>query len=79
MAQLEDVKQFTEEHVEQDKSVGKTTLRLDNSVVSDVKQEVGVSQNNELAPLIEHVLAAWTGDEDTAQEKLEAFKSQFDE
>lgn len=73
---IEDAKQVVEKN-SNTKSAGKSSLRLDAQVVSEVKQEVGVAQNTELAPFVEAVLLDSIGEGERANERLEEFKAQF--
>lgn len=61
------------------KSAGQTNIRLGTPLVSDLKQEVGVSQNNQVAPVIAAAIAEYMGDSDRAEEYEEQFAEQFED
>lgn len=71
------------EHVESSKSntntAGLTTIRHDASVIQRAKEEVGVSQNTEVAPLLDAIISDYFGLDDVAEEKMEEFRNQFEE
>lgn len=60
-------------------SAGLTNVRLDTGLVADLKKEVGVSQNNEVAPVVAIAVAKFMNDSDRAEEYEEQFKAQFED
>lgn len=73
---LEDVKDSVPE---QDETVGKTNVRLDEQPVNELKKEAGVSQNTEAAPLVEAAIYEYIGDSESASESEDKFEEQFEE
>lgn len=72
-----DPEDFAEAVPEEDRTGGETTVRLDAGVVSLIKQEIGVSQNTELAPYVEAVLLESLDEQERAEGKVEEFKAQY--
>lgn len=73
---VDELKQHVSENSDT-QATGKTNLRLDASIVADVKKELGISRNSELSAFAESVIADAVDLEDVAEERLEAFKDQF--
>lgn len=76
---IDEIKESVQESKDSQTSSSETTLRLDRGVVSDVKSELGVSRNTELAPFVESAILEAVGEEERANEKLEEFKQQFED
>ena len=76
---LEDLKEQVAESTGSNENTGKTNVRLDGSVVSDAKGELGVGTNKALAPFIEASIYRGLGMDDKAEAKAEEFINQFDE
>jgi len=64
---------------EQDTSAGQTTIRMEDSVVNQLKREAGVSQNKEVAPLVMASILEYVGQDDEAEEYEQAFVEQFED
>lgn len=74
---LEELKESVPE--ENNKSAGRTNVRLDSHVVSKLKKEVGVSKNNEVAPAIGVAISEFIDDNELADEYREEFENQFED
>ena len=59
-------------------SAGLTNIRLDVGLVSELKKEVGVSQNTKVAPVVASAIAEYMNDSERAEEYEEKFKEQFE-
>lgn len=59
-------------------NAGKTNIRLPVGLVSELKQEVGVSQNTEVAPVVAAAISEYMGDDDAAEEYEQEFAEQFE-
>lgn len=79
MVNLEDLKETVEENTNSQTSSGKTNVRLDNEPVNKLKQVVGVSQNTQLAPLVESLIYEELGDSEKAEAKESEFVNQFEQ
>lgn len=77
--ELEELKATVQENKTNEGSVGQTNVRLDATTVQEAKQALGVSQNTELAPFVESAIYQAIGEEDKAEDKIEAFEKQFTE
>lgn len=68
------------DHVEENtdnRTSGQTNLKADAPLVEEVKSELGVNMNSQITPLVESLLASFVGKEDSADERLDAFRNQF--
>lgn len=72
---MDDLKQAVEESGS-DHS-GTTNMRLDKGAVESAKAELGVSQNTQIAPLLEAACHNIAGDEEAEEEAKQRFKDQF--
>lgn len=79
MTSYDDLKDVADEKGDATDSIGKTTLKLDGQVISDLKQDFNVSKNKDIAPLVSSIVAEFLEQSEVAEELREEFKTVYED
>lgn len=76
---LQNAKELAEENVQTNSTAQKTTIRHDTNVVNQLKEFVGVSQNKQVAPLADYVIADYLSEHVDDAERSERLQELAEE